>query len=295
MINIGYLQAIAYVLITSLSTVWLSHLGNKLPISLLLFGTSIIPIFVFNIIAYKEFFRNHSYIFSRPFLSISIMTTSGLGWFLTYYAAIYASARLEIAIFFLTIAGLSAIQKKQLISILLIILAEILIYLFLPEATVITTLAAIFAGATCYLYLKVSTYYIRSNNLSVASVLAVRFYPLSLLCFLWLLYILHTKKLIIPSSMSYAYLLEVLIILGLLKNVVQIFLSQSSSKNIGVESFSFIATLLPVATYLLQEIFIGNWSMAEFIVCLFVSIVLLAIQLFRKEKKNVNNSLNRLK
>ena len=146
----GYIQAILYVLVMAISTVWVNHLGEHISVALLLFGVSLIAMLFFNIARLPYIVRNHKTIMQTPMLWLLMTISMLLVWWLSYYTAIHASASFSIAILFLWQALCAAIVKKHWIAAFLSLLVWIAIYYLAPKATPLTFFTATLSGILAY-------------------------------------------------------------------------------------------------------------------------------------------------
>lgn len=269
----GYIQAALYILVISISTVWVSHLGNSISVSLLLLGVSLVAMIFFNAMRLKYFMRNHATIVKTPILWLAMSVSMLLVWWLSYYSAIHSSASFALALLFLWQALSAAIFEKRWFSVAVSILIWIGIYFLAPKATPITFVTSTLSGMLAYVYYRTSYSYAHKHSMIAVDILAVRFYPIFLFSLFYVM-IDTSQHITLYQGGDFLYVALLLLALGFLNMILPNFCSQSSVQNIGAEKFSFISTWIPVLTFLLQGMFLGTWSMSLLIACFLTSLVL---------------------
>ena len=280
----GYLQAVLYILVIAASTTWVDHLGDNISIPLLLLGVSVVAMLFFNIVRYKNFVQNHKTIKQSPVLWLVMTTSMLLVWWLTYYSVIHASAGILIAIFFLWQGICASIAKQHWLAASLSLLVWIAIYYLSPKLTPITFATSTLAGIFTYAYYRASLAYTARHKMAALDILAIRFYPLILFSSVYAFFYMQQSTALYINSNPLT-IVATLIALGFLNMIMPNICSQSSVQNIGAENFSFVVTLTPLLTFLLQGFFLSTWSWKLLLACLLTSAILNITMLSRLKKR----------
>lgn len=280
--RIGYSQSVIFICVIALSTILVNHLGQSLSIGLLLCGVSMTAIIFFNTIRIKYIKRNHKAIIKSPFIWLMMSSLVLTTWFFSYYSAIHASATFLITLFFLWQAISATAAKKQWLTFFILLIISIAIYFLTKAIPLLSFIYAILAGISSYLYLRTSTSYAQSHQLTSVDILAIRFYLLFIFSLFMLVYStesLHSAN----QTYTFSIIFFTLVILGFLNFIIPNYFSQSSVQNIGAEKFSFITSLTPVLTYVLEGILLQKWSVSLLFSSELVSVVLFISTIYDRE------------
>ena len=267
---LGYIQAIVYVLMLSISTVWLSHLGNSLSIPTLLFGASLTAGLFFNLVRFKELYSNHMKILTCPRLWVLMSLAVMINWWLTYIGTIHGSASLLIALCFVSNGACGALVGQKYWHLIICIIVIAFVAYAAPHANFISISAGIGNGIAAFAYWKLSYQFANKTKIQANDILAIRFYPLIIISFM---YLLTTHSFTVGYLYSWK-LWFILVLFGLLNLVIPNYFSQSSVHHLGAVKFSQIVSIAPITTFMFQGIFLHNWSEKMLIACIIVFLVL---------------------
>lgn len=265
----GYIFGFLYIALVASSTIWLRSLGKDNLIPILLFYTSLSSIIIFNIVSLKNIKKNHSSI-SRSMKNWVYMSCSlVLIWYFTYYSTTHSSAEFFIATAFLTTPLIAATIGKNIIKICACILSLSLTYFYSQDAALIPLFTAMLAGAAGYTYYKTSYQFSIDTNMDVLAILSIRFYFVLVFAMIYIISSGNVMQLKITASQAFIFL-----IFSLVNMIIPAFFSQTCLHSIGVAKFTFLNTLIPTLTFILQAMVNGVWHTGMLIACLCATVTL---------------------
>ena len=266
----GYIFGFLYVIVISSASVWLNNLGQDFPVFMMLFCSALITCSFFIIVDCRNIVRNHIAIIKHP-LSWFIMSLALLClWTATYLGMICGAPDFFLALCFLTSAALASIIKRDIKKLFFCCVAGIICYYFAPETNTLVLSVSLLGGISAYIYSYSSYQFSQKSTMPALSVLSVRFYLLLVGTFIMVAYS--------PAGLSNLavnwHAILILTVLAISHMVIPNFLSQSSLQILGANTFTFLATALPVTTFLISALVKKQWNSEMFFACLFVTVVL---------------------
>lgn len=265
----GYIFGFIYIALVASSTIWLTSLGRDNLIPILLFYTSLSSIIIFNIISFTNIKKNHHSISQSMknwgYMSVSLV----LIWYFTYYSTTHSSAEFFIATAFLTTAFVAATFEKKLLKACAGVSSLTLTYFYSQHAAPIPLLTAVLAGIAGYIYYRTSYQFSKDTNMDVLSILSIRFYFVLIFAMIFIISSGNIAQLKITGTQAFIF-----IIFSLVNMIIPAFFSQSCLHSIGVARFTFLNTLIPTITFLLQAVFNGVWHSGMLIACLCATLTL---------------------
>ena len=140
------------------------YLGDIFSLNTLLFYSTLISYIFFNLLNFGEIKKSHSSMIRSPLSWTATAFAILIAWWASYYVTIHSSPRFSMAASFLSLGLFASIYNKNVIKISLCLISIILCYLYTPEATHLTLLAAISGGLSMILYALVSYVFSKKEN-----------------------------------------------------------------------------------------------------------------------------------
>lgn len=266
----GIFSGIMYVVIMAMSVVWIGKLGSYFHESFMLFVVSTSAIVFYNFLNVGSLKKVYGAVKQYPLIFTALSVTFASTWWLTFYSATHASPRATIVVLYLVLAILGCFFSKKYMYAAACTLALIVSIFILDELTLITTGTTLGAGVSCYAYMNLTGLYAKKGQLSGSQVLAVRFYLLAILSGSYILFFGHYyfwAGWTATDYVSHGFSLLLLIIFNLLPN----YYAQKGVMQIEASKFSQIISVTPLATYILEGVFMHNWGIGVLVICAVVS------------------------
>jgi drug/metabolite transporter (DMT)-like permease len=249
--------SVLYVIDSAISRVLIDFTISNIPITIVLFGVSIVAIIFFSLInfksilnTYKKFFFDFKGIQLFIGLNLSVLSM----WVLTYLGIDFVGASMSAYLFFMSLSLATSILKnhqfkfKGIIFILIFILFMIIAILSLDH--MIYAIIPILAGISGFIYNVISTKTTAKIKLKTSETLACRYW--ALIIFLPFFMPENTSSYINPTNIF------LIITIGTLSFILQVWFAQKGLDNAGINRHSFIIMYSPAATYILEGIFLGG-------------------------------------
>ncbi len=268
--NLGYIFALGYVLLLSLSTIWVDALGAHIPVLTLLFYTTITAIVSFNLVRFKRIKTNHKQIAIdiKEWAKMGVLVSSV--WFFTYYGAIHSSPDFLIAVSYIFMGLLGSYLRQNKLKIIACAISIGLCCIFSPNYSLLGLLVALSMGGSLFTYLIISDKFCKKYQMEAGDILAIRYYLLLIGVFIA---VLISKQGLHSLEISWQ-MAGILITLGLANMVIPIFCSQSALGLLGASELSFITSLLPVIGFIFTDLTKHAWHPGMLFACTVATIAL---------------------
>lgn len=241
--NMGYLSAILYVLITTISSLFIEGTLNKLGNSLtILFLALVISSIFFNIIGFKLIKKSYSDVISDIKNYIIFCLFLGVSWICSVYGVQLSDALLFNISFFITTA-LAAFYKQYYQERSSIVLFRIICCIVILILTLINNSSLIFGfalgilgGVSSYLYRVTSVSFAQKKPANTLEIMMTRFIPIIL--------ILSFKVNFTDIANTFSQHYIGILIFSVISFIIPTYLSQYSNNHIGAEHSSIISALI---------------------------------------------------
>lgn len=274
----NYKDVFLYIVLISISFVFIDQVGSRIPPFFLLFMMSLLAILWFNLINIKTIKNTYTVCFNNMTLFVSMTFFVGINWLCSIYAPSGSDPFVYLLVNCTTLAILGFLKrffldksKLALLSILLLLLC--MIYLYAHYKIIVhrslklgMTLGAI-GGVTAYFYAITSNRLQQKGNLSSTQILAVRFWPL----FFILSGIVVHKHLFYLNSKDFV----TIIFMAFATLIAPVYFCQQSIRKIGVSKTSMIFSIIPLCVFILYAISRHTFNLANFIICLAATVALI--------------------
>ena len=248
----GYIDALIYVLLSSVAFVFLNNLIADVNPLIALLVMSSVALVVFNLLSFKRVKLTYTVCWQHKSIYIWMSIGLALDWVCMVYASYVADPFIAMAALFISLAiigfiRLNFIQKsrKRLISLILLVVSLILLELFyvvpVGHSTSLGILLGVLAGGAFYLYILNSAKLASLGNLNSLQVLATRFW------FLWGIALIMVPKLNLWVNMLTH--LGALILISFASLIVPIYFNQRAIQKLGAELTSIFIGLVPPVTF----------------------------------------------
>lgn len=233
-------------LITQASVgVVIGYIGLKVSPIIVLLSVSIISTLFFSIFQFKNLKSIVFKMLSNKKLVFYLFLFTAITWVLVYWGTIIGSPGLELMLMILC-AGMSAsVIQKKIKKTILALLTFILIIIFIPEANILSVIIGILSGVGAYLLQLTSYQLFIKSNINETQILAIRFVP-----FIFVLVVLSVKYNV--YHLNNDMILPIVLIALLI--IIPTFLTQKCINLLGAEKFSYMSGLLPISTFIIQDI-----------------------------------------
>ena len=280
----GYVDALIYVLLSSVAFVFLNHLITDVNPFLALLVMSSVALVVFNLLSFNQIKLTYAVCWQHKSIYIWMSIGLALDWVCMVYASYVADPFIAMAALFISLAiigfiRLNLIQKsrKRLISLILLIVSLILLELFyvvpVGHSIGLGILLGMLAGGAFYLYILNSAKLASSGGLNSLQVLATRFW------LLWVVALVMVPKLELWSKLS-THLSE-LILISFASLIVPIYFNQRAIQKLGAELTAIFIGLVPPVTFVCYVIYTHEFHWLNGVVCLIITIALLLPTIFK--------------
>ena len=274
----GYIDALIYVLLSSVAFVFLNNLIADVNPLIALLVMSSVALVVFNLLSFKRVKLTYTVCWQHKSIYIWMSIGLALDWVCMVYASYVADPFIAMAALFISLAiigfiRLNFIQKsrKQLISLILLVISLILLELFyvvpVEHSTSLGILLGVLAGGAFYLYILNSAKLASLGNLNSLQVLATRFW------FLWGIALIMVPKLNLWVNMLTH--LGALILISFASLIVPIYFNQRAIQKLGAELTSVFIGLVPPVTFVCYVIYSHEFHWLNGMVCLIITVALL--------------------
>ena len=274
----GYIDALIYVLLSSVAFVFLNNLIADVNPLIALLVMSSVALVVFNLLSFKRVKLTYTVCWQHKSIYIWMSIGLALDWVCMVYASYVADPFIAMAALFISLAiigfiRLNFIQKsrKQLISLILLVISLILLELFyvvpVEHSTSLGILLGVLAGGAFYLYILNSAKLASLGNLNSLQVLATRFW------FLWGIALIMVPKLHLWANMLTH--LGALILISFASLIVPIYFNQRAIQKLGAELTSVFIGLVPPVTFVCYVIYSHEFHWLNGMVCLIITVALL--------------------
>jgi drug/metabolite transporter (DMT)-like permease len=250
----GQLLTLVYIALTAGSQVFLGHVGSSIPTAVSLFYMALAACVVFNIVEYRNLGRNHASLLRhwRSYGTLSVAFV--VNWLFAYYSVTHSSADFFIATFFLSSALCSCVRERRWGKAAATVAALLAIRQLSGFGFGLLVTSAL-AGIAMYVYYVSSLRFGRESGIGPISVVSVRCYALLACCIGWLLASGTTHELAVSPDVMIS--LAILIVANM---VLPSFLSQTCLQLVGVATFTFMNSLIPMLAFVLQSLVSGEWQ-----------------------------------
>ena len=274
----GYIDALIYVLLSSVAFVFLNNLIADVNPLMALLVMSSVALVVFNLLSFKRIKLTYTVCWQHKSISFWMSIGLALDWVCMVYASYVADPFIAMAALFISLAiigfiRLNFIQKsrKRLISLILLVVSLILLELFyvvpVGHSTSLGILLGVLAGGAFYLYILNSSKLASLGNLNSLQVLATRFW------FLWGIALVMVPKLNLWANMLTH--LGALILISFASLIVPIYFNQRAIQKLGAELTSVFIGLVPPVTFVCYVIYSHEFHWLNAVVCLIITVALL--------------------
>ena len=274
----GYIDALIYVLLSSVAFVFLNNLIADVNPLIALLVMSSVALVVFNLLSFKRVKLTYTVCWQHKSIYIWMSIGLALDWVCMVYASYVADPFIAMAALFISLAiigfiRLNFIQKsrKRLISLILLVVSLILLELFyvvpVEHSTSLGILLGVLAGGAFYLYILNSAKLASLGNLNSLQVLATRFW------FLWGIALIMVPKLNLWVNMLTH--LGALILISFASLIVPIYFNQRAIQKLGAELTSVFIGLVPPVTFVCYVIYSHEFHWLNGVVCLIITVALL--------------------
>lgn len=272
----GYIDAILYVLIASITFVLLTKISSGIDPVISLFFLSGVAILSFNLLGINKISETYKAFKNNWVLCISMSIALGLDWVFMLFASIRSDPFVAMGSIFVTLAILGFLKLfrenrnySNFISILLLISSLLLMGLFYKTGSVSKTLLGMIfgslAGISFYFYMIFSSKLINNTNLSSIQILSLRFWAL----FIGSLFFLPKSSMVIILD-KYVELT----VISILSLVIPIFFNQQALQKLGPGIASVFFCFVPPVTYLFYAIYNRHYIPLNVIICIIITIAL---------------------
>lgn len=250
----GQALTLVYIALTAGSQVFLGHVGSSIPTAVSLFYMALAACLVFNAVEYRNLRRNHANLLrhwgSYGTLSLAFV----VNWLFAYYSVTHSSADFFIAVFFLSSALCSCVRERRRGKAAATIAALLAIRQLSGFGFGLLATSAL-AGMAMYAYYVSSLRFGRESGMGPISVVSVRCYALLACCMGFLLFSGTAHELAVTPDVMLS--LAILIVANM---VLPSFLSQTCLQLVGVATFTFMNSLIPMLAFVLQSLVSGEWQ-----------------------------------
>lgn len=249
----GQALTLVYIGVTAASQVFLSHVGSSIPTAVSLFYMALAACLVFNVVEYRNLGRNHRNLL-RHWRSYGTLSAAFVvNWLFAYYSVTHSSADFFIAVFFLSSALCSCLKERRWGKAAATIAALLAIRQLSGFSFGLLATSAL-AGMAMFVYYVSSLRFGREGGMGPISVVSVRCYALLACCAAFLLGTGTTGDLAVTPDVMVS--LAILIVANM---VLPSFLSQTCLQMVGVATFTFMNSLVPMLAFVLQSLVTGEW------------------------------------
>lgn len=273
----GYIDAVLYVLFSSLSFVFLDHLCNDIdPISAI-FIMSIVAILFFNLCTGKLLVETYKACFSSLILFVSMAAFLALDWVSMIYASHLADPFIAMSALFIALAIINFVikffQTRSTTSIFsLIILIFCLIMLLsgyqerIGHNNIYGVLLGSVAGIAFYGYIVTSERFARKHKLKSVQVLATRFWVLLIGSAIFMDY----RQTVIAFNDK----LLALIVISFCSLIIPIYFNQQAIMKLGTLKTSIIICMVPPVTYFFYALYNQQQTTLNTFICILITLAL---------------------
>ena len=266
----GYIDIGIYILMGSISFVFLGKICENVSPIIALFIMSGVAILIFNILAIKNIKATYKTCWQNKLMFIIMSGSLGIDWICQIYAMHISDPFVASAATFTALAILGFIKLylmhrrvSSLYSIGLLLISLLILYFSYQinnsQNLGIGIILGICTGVTFFIYIVSSNHIIQLGNLTSLQLLSTRF----ILLFIGVAFFIPTKDLFKIS----AHDLIALIIISFASLIIPIYFNQQSIKKLGVALSSIFASLMPPVTYLFYAIYNQSFILSNAIVC----------------------------
>ncbi|HLX54203.1 MAG TPA: hypothetical protein VKR58_09685 [Aquella sp.] len=273
----GYFDAAMYVIIQSLSFVFLNKFCQHVDPVIALFVMSFIAIITFNCMSIKQIKLTYIACLNNKLLYLAMSGALAMDWVCMLYSSHIADPFVSMAalFIFLAIIGFTRLFLKHkslsnLISILLLIVSAILLYIvYRVDSSQHLGLGIILggvAGVAFYVYIWSSGELVKRSGLSTIQVLATRFWVL----FIGSAFFVHYHNLL----QTVLHNILSLILISYASLIIPIYFNQQAIKKLGSTITAICISFVPPITYLFYVFYNHNMIWGNVIVCIIITIAL---------------------
>jgi drug/metabolite transporter (DMT)-like permease len=284
----GYIDAILYVVITSITFVLLTKLSSNINLGISLFFMSGVAIICFNLLGVKKLKNTYKIFSSNWVLCIQMSIALGLDWGFMLFSSINSDPFIAMGSLFVALAILGFInlfkanhKKSNIFSIFLLILSLLLMACFYNSGNYKNALLGVafgfLAGVSFYFYIILSTELTSKTNISSIQILSLRFWAL----FIGSVFFLPKSTFLVIGDKY----LE-LIMLSLSSMVLPIFFSQQALQKLGPGVASVLFCFAPPITYLFYAIIYKDIIFINVLICTVITAALIIPKILDISKRN---------
>lgn len=280
----GYFDAAIYVVISSISFVFLKKLCNSIDPLVALFIMSGIGIINFNILSINKIKDTYISCIKNKTLFLIMSGSLGLDWVCMLYSSYYADPFVSLAslFIFLAIVGFTKLflqdkNKINLFSVCLLLTSAVILYfgyhLDNKGNVGLGILLGSVAGIAFYFYISSSKKLAEMANLSSLQVLATRFWVLFLGSAIFVNY--NTLQQLTLQNIG------VLVLISYGSLIIPIYFNQQAIVKLGSELTSVFISFVPPVTYFVYTISNRSILLINVIICLFITVALIMPNIYK--------------
>jgi drug/metabolite transporter (DMT)-like permease len=280
----GYFDASMYVIVQSLSFVFLNKLCKNVDPVIALFAMSFIALITFNFMSLRQIKATYAACLNNKLLYLAMSVGLAADWVCMLYSSMLADPFVSMSglFIFLAIVGFFRLflknkSRTNLFSVILLIISALVLYfgyrIDSSQSLGLGVILGSIAGIGFYVYIASSGELARRSQLSTVQVLATRF---------WLLFI--GTAFFVPYQNLLPIILNnilPLILISFGSLIIPIYFNQQAIQKLGSTITAVCISFVPPVTYLFYVIYNQNINMINVIICLIITIALVLPYLAR--------------
>lgn len=278
---LAYIYPIIYILSQSLVGIIIALIGYNFPPYVVLLVLSTISTIFFGVIERHRLLELYTKLWKHPKQFIYLFSSTGIVWWLVYQLTILSSPGEALILLLIFTALYASLFEKKYFKASLILFNILVLTLISQNITVLVFGLATVAGFFTLIFQKSSYSLGKKYYVNEKQVLAIRFVPFLLI----LLYITvsHCNE----FELNFYYML-LSVIVGLLV-LIPTFLTHKCINILGGHTFSYIGMIIPLLTFLFQELILHiHTNIWVYIICI-LSIISTNYDLFMNYGSRTNN------
>ena len=274
----GYIDAVAYIIFSSIAFVFLDKLSHNVNPTMALFVLSGIALISFNMLAFNTLKKTYQSILHNPILFLTMSFALSMDWLFMLYATYLSDPFITMASLFISTAFLGFFLlyqntrlKTHLLSMALLVVSIVLLAfgynMQRPGTVVYGVLLGAMAGVAFFVYMITSEKLSYRGKMSSIQVLATRFWIL----FLGSSFFINWNELY--GTIQHYGLSLAAISIGSL--VVPIYFNQQAIAKLGTAITSILISFVPSTTYLIYALWNKNVLLENALVCIIITSALI--------------------
>lgn len=273
----GYLDAALYVVMASITLVFLDNLSSHVDIAISLFVVGGIALVCFHLLAITQL-KTTYVLFFRNWLVCCVMSIAlGVDWFFMLFAAVKSDPFIAMSAAFVTLATFGFVRlfketrsNSSLLSIGLLALSLILLGCIYEtgskKSLILGVVYGFISGACFYVYIVASTELTGKRGMTSIQILALRF---------WALFI--GAAVFLPNGSTWIILdnIKKLSSLSVCSAVIPIFFSQRAIDKLGPAIASILFCFVPPLTYVFYAFVDKKFMWLNLLICIIIALALI--------------------